>query len=147
MDKIYVKLDDSEWHNNSSESVWAEYINGYYQIKNIPFYTKSFSFDDIVSTEATDGLLWIKEIKKRSGHSTYRIFLEDNADDALFIKYWLPIENAGCSYEKAYDKFYAIDVPPNTDIYTAYQLLEIGQRDNIWDFEEGFCAHLLNKTK
>ena len=36
----------------------------------------------------------------------------------------------------------AVDVPPGVDVYAAYTLLEKGEADGIWYFEEGHCGHL-----
>ncbi|WP_420831742.1 DUF4265 domain-containing protein [Bathymodiolus japonicus methanotrophic gill symbiont] len=81
-----------------------------------------------------------------AGHSTYRILLEKNISDKDFLKFWNPLEKQGCSYESAdMDKIslYAIDVPPKSDIYLVYELLEKGEREGIWGFEEGHCGHSL----
>ena len=43
--------------------------------------------------------------------------------------------------EQATDRLLAIDVPPETDVHAAYALLEKGETDGFWDFEEGHCGH------
>ena len=35
----------------------------------------------------------------------------------------------------------AVDVPPDTDINVVYTLLDKGEKDGIWSFEEGHCGH------
>lgn len=145
--KIFFPIESKEWHGFSSESMWAKKVeDNHYVIMNVPFYLKNIGLYDIVSTEnENDGKLEFKSVIKRSGHSTYRIITNSAISENLFEKYWMPIEEKGCTYEKAKSNFYAIDVPPNSDIYQVYELLESGESNNVWEFEEGFCGHKLKK--
>ena len=43
--------------------------------------------------------------------------------------------------EGAYTESNDIDVPAETDIFQAYKLLEAGEEVDLWEFEEGKCAH------
>jgi hypothetical protein len=54
----------------------------------------------------------------------------------------------GCSYESAslslsmgQRLLYSVDVPPTTDIYEVYEMLEKGENDEVWQFQEGH-AHI-----
>lgn len=58
-----------------------------------------------------------------------------------WLAYWLPLENAGCTYERATGRLLAIDVPPLTEIHLAYGLLEAGEQAGVWSFQEGHCGH------
>ena len=80
-------------------------------------------------------------VHRHSGRSTYRIILERDVDAGRFRDYWTPLERLGCSYEHASGRYYAIDVPEDSDIHAVYALLEKGVADNVWDFEEGHCGH------
>lgn len=145
LEKIYFLLDTKEWYGYSSESVWAQIAtDGYYKVMNIPFYYKGVGLYDIVSTEKNDDKLYFKSIIERSGHSTYRLILNNNINEDIFEKYWKQLEHEGCTYEKAKKGFYAIDVPPSSDIYRVYALLEKGENDSIWEFDEGYCGHIVN---
>jgi hypothetical protein len=146
MERIIIKLDD-DWHGNSTESLWAKpwFKEHTYQIRNIPFYTKVVSLDDIIEVEENEGAKYFKNVLKKSGHSTYRIFLQEKVTEDAFETAWIPLENMGCSYEKGYNRFYAIDVPLETDIYKAYSILQEGERNNIWEFEEGNIGHDLDE--
>ena len=37
----------------------------------------------------------------------------------------------------------AVDVPPKADIYEVYSLLEAGEQNGVWEFDEGHCGHPL----
>jgi hypothetical protein len=85
-----------------------------------------------------------EEVVFCGGHSTYRIFVEEEADEARFNEHWQPLEALGCTFERGDEKFLAVDVPKDADIYAAYELLERGEVEGVWAFEEGHCGHEIN---
>jgi|SRR5690606_18446854 len=142
--KVFFELNDSDWHKSSTESVWCKQIDKRsFQIKNVPFYVKGIGYNDIIEAiyNINDENYWFEKVVEHSGNSTYRLFLLSEDSILNFLKYWLPLERIGCTYEKANKRFFSIDVPNTTNIYEAYDLLEKGLQDNIWDFEEGYCGH------
>ncbi len=143
--KVFFKLNADSWHGYSTESVWAEPISSNrYRLRNTPFFAKGVSFEDIVFIQEQDGDLVFESTSIAAGHSTYRILLGKSVPDRDFSKYWHPLEEAGCSYESAVREkmlLLAVDVPPNADINAVYKLLEKGEKDGIWGFEEGHCGH------
>ena len=142
--KVWFDL-ENDWHEQETESLWAiRSNNNTFEIENVPFYVKGVSFRDIISAKKTDDRLIFESVLFKSGHSTYRIILNSNVGEDAFLNYWNSLEKIGCTYEKAWIGFYAIDVPSTTDIYEAYKLLEFGEKNDIWDFEEGDCGHQLN---
>ena len=79
---------------------------------------------------------------KGGGHSTYRVFVEN--ENAKASKTLDMIKAMGCDWEKAEingGELYAIDIPPEVDIYKVYEILERGQREGDWLFEEGYVGH------
>lgn len=142
--KIYFELED-DWHSQKSETLWASHLGGNkYKIENVPFYVKGVSFGDIVNVSENNGELVFQSMATKSGHSTYRIILMPESTTELFQEYWRPMQVIGCTYEKASDNLYSIDVPFSTDIHRAYNLLEQGELSQVWDFEEGDCGHKIN---
>jgi hypothetical protein len=145
LSKIVIDLEADAWHGYATETVWAENLSeGVFRIRNIPFYAKEVSVGDDVLTEYRDENHHLKFVTKRGGHSTYRIFLGEEVTAEIFRKYWEPLEKIGCTYEKGQGRLIAVDVPPTTDIYHTYALLEEGEKDSIWEFEEGHCGHPAN---
>lgn len=112
-----------------------------YRLENIPFYAYGVSYDDVVIAKPVRKQLLFQSVFQRGGHSTYRIFLLQHTSIGEFEKSWLALEEIGCSYERATDQLFAIDVPPETDIDQAYSALERGEKAKVWDFEEANCAH------
>ena len=80
-------------------------------------------------------------------HSTYQLIVNDPAGHALCRRYWQPLEDLGCTFERADAKLIAIDVPPEVDVHRAYAFLEAGETDGVWNFEEGHCGHLVAPPK
>ncbi|ETJ46816.1 DUF4265 domain-containing protein [Pseudoalteromonas agarivorans] len=145
--KVVFNLED-DWHGFETETVWAEYLSeNRCKLKNSPFYAKGVSFEDVVhvNKEKQSDVFVFESISIAAGHSTYRIIVARSTTHSLFEKYWKPIQNLGCSYEATQDLYsiLAVDVPSKADIHEVYRLLEIGEDDGIWDFDEGHCGHPL----
>jgi len=141
LEKVFFKLDD-DWHGYSTESVWAQNVGSdQYKVRNVPYYVKNVSVEDVVAVQKQDSKLFFSMVSKRAGHSTYRIMLDAQADDKKFGQYWNKLEEIGCTYERGQGSLYAMDVPSETNIYKTYEFLEVGEKDGIWDFEEGHCGH------
>ena len=75
----------------------------------------------------------------RSGRSLFPIH------NPIFQRYWRPLRAMGCAFENANDYWIAVDVPSKTDIHRAYALLEKGERDGVWTFEEAHCGHAIKR--
>jgi len=146
--KVVFDLESESWHGFQTESVWAEQISDdRCRIRNTPFYAKGISFEDIVFVKNARGKLVFCSVSIYGGHSTYRVLLTEEVPKGVFLKYWSPLEELGCTYESSENPYQilAVDVPPHADIYRVYSLLEEGEKDGIWGFDEGHCGHLLNQ--
>jgi hypothetical protein len=143
MEKIVLSLDPNAWHGHATETVWAEQVGTRrYRLKSVPFYAKDLSYGDVVITSPSEQGERVERVAIRSGHSTYRLFLAEDVsfESEVFHRYWKPLENLGCTMERATKRLIAVDVPPSTSIHAAYQRMEDGERRGIWEFEEGYCA-------
>ena len=144
--KILFHLGNSEWHGFSTESVWADRIAcDRCRLRNTAFFAKGVSLWDVVAVTPNDNALEFKSIIVRGGHSTYRILVPKAKpiSEDEFQRRWEPLRSLGCSYQSGGFgfKLYAVEVPPNTDMQEVYRLLEKGEKEGVWDFEEGNCAH------
>ena len=154
--KINLELNPFDWHKLNAESVWAEPVSDNsvraYYIKNTPFYANSVSFLDIVTIQESKdikGVFFLSDIVEKSGHSTYRILFDP--ENVGFESYWKKLELLGCGYESSTEGtiqgtkgFYAVDVPKETDIFEVYEVLEDGENNGIWTFDEGHVGHLIS---
>ena len=144
--KVFIKLETSSLHTLETESVWAEPLSdSLYQIRNVPFYAKGINLDDVVRTVLVGEKLFLESIEQRSGHSTYRFFTMDGITDEQWMPYWKPLEELGCTFERGTTRLFSVDIPPDADIYRAYELLNMGEKSGIWGFEEGHCGHLVRE--
>ena len=143
--KVTFVLDPEEWHGYKTETVWAEAVaTDRYRLRNTPFFAKGVSVEDVVRVRRQDGALFFDAVSISSGHSTYRVVVDKATESDVLEEYWLPLQTLGCTYESAEMNvlLLAVDIPPDVDIYAAYALLEKGESDSVWYFEEGHCGHL-----
>lgn len=141
--KVRFPLGD-DWEGIEAENMWAEVVApGEYRLRNSPFYAYDVSAEDTVFATEVDNILSFAGVASRGGHSTYRILLPtgDSIESARFRKYWEPLEQLGCTYEVAKQRWLAVDIPRDVNIHEAYAMLERGEADRAWEFEEVHCGH------
>jgi hypothetical protein len=144
MIKVTIPLPEDNLAGAATESVWAEpQGNGTYRIKNVPFYAKGISFDDLVKAEPKDDVLMFESVVQHSGHSTYRIFANNGRKALEVLALVETLEKMHCHIEPATDKLVGVDVLPEADIYKVYATLEDAERMGKIDFQEGHCGHVL----
>jgi hypothetical protein len=140
--KLFFRLEEGAWHGSATESLWAEPVaGGRYRLRNSPFYAFGVSAEDIVFAQEAEGLLFFTEVSLRGGHSTYRIMKSKGLRPEDFERYWGPLQQAGCSYEEGPGRLLAVDVPPQAGFQHVYSLLEKGEQEQVWHFEEGHRGH------
>ena len=148
--KVSFELDESDWHGHGSETLWASPIVEsewrHFRIMNSPFFARGISYRDIVKASAFDNdfILDFKEVVERGGHSTYMLLFE--ATEPRFSSYWNMLEKSGCSYESTRIELsigqrssFSVDVPPSADIYEIHEILQRGENDSVWIFQEGYA--------
>jgi hypothetical protein len=140
--KMTIPLGADAWHGFGTEVVWIEgSLDGTLRLRNTPFFAKGLSYLDVVDVKIEDDELLFYDVRQRGGHSTYRLILEDAATEAQFSERWKALAAHGCTYESFADlRLYAVDVPSVEAVKAVYQLLQAGEREGIWDFEEGHFA-------
>jgi hypothetical protein len=147
--QVRLKLDHDSWHGVESEGVWTKLVKpladkAIVEVDNIPFFTKSLSLRDKISVVFGDNEPMLESIVERAGHSTYRVFIQNKNIEAL--RMLDAVKVLGCDWEKTNfrgGELYALDIPPEVDIYEVYNILEKGQTEGSWLFEEGYVGHPL----
>jgi len=148
--KVRFELDSSDWHGHGGETLWAApaAVAGHFRIENSPFFTRGISYQDVVEATASDAkrIFEFDHVVERAGHSTYMLIIE--ADEATFNPSWNMLKEKGCTYESTHIDLnigrrllLSVDVPPSADLFEVYKVLERGEADGIWEFQEGY-AHL-----
>ncbi|WP_081262239.1 DUF4265 domain-containing protein [Ralstonia solanacearum] len=142
--KVVVSLPEDAWHNFSSELLWAEALeDGAMRVMNTPFFAKGLSYLDVISIKVESDGVFFNSVVSSGGHSTYRLIRNESVDDETFNGRWSGLAEPGCTYESfliGATYMYAIDVPPSADVRKIYSLLEAGEKEEVWDFDEGKYA-------
>lgn len=111
-------------------------------LENSPFYVYGVSYKDVVHAASQGGDVVFDSVFKRGGHSTYRVKLASGIGREQFQQYWPQLAALGCTYEWSASNerpLYAIDVPPESDVFEVYRVLEEIEAIGVWQFEEGDC--------
>jgi hypothetical protein len=138
--RVAFGLDPQASHGSVSERLWAFPVGGRrFRLENSPFFARGVSYLDVVFAEEKAGELWFAGVALRGGHSTYRVRLAE-AQKATFELRWKSLQGLGCTYEEGF--VLAVDVPPSADLHEVYRLLDQGETEGAWEFEEGHCGHL-----
>lgn len=145
---VRFQTDPESLGHGSPERLWAKKLpsdHQYFELRNSPFFAKGVSYLDVV--EAMEDPNCAGEFDYRrtispSGHSTYRILLDKKSN--AFSIWWEKLAALGCTYEYSdhgEELLYAVDVPTSTDLLVVYKILEDGEKQSVWMFDEGHCGH------
>jgi hypothetical protein len=140
--KIVFSL-DRDGAGFETEGVWAERLSiNRFRILNSPFFAFDVSYEDEVEAEPDGESFRFVRVLRRSGRSTYRVILQDGktVESNDFTSRWQPFHDRGCTFENANDRYIAIDIPPNADVPFLCRLLQDGEEQGVWVFEEGHYA-------
>ena len=153
--KVRFTLDPQDWHGHGGEFLWASPTNATtgdeFEIRNSPSFATGVSFQDVVKAvpSAEERVFEFERVTKRSGHSTYMLLVTPN--NAHFPAYWKLLQDKGCFYESGSINLsigrrdlYSVDVPPTADIHEVRHVLERGELDGAWEFQDGH-VHLPRK--
>lgn len=142
MVKITIPLSGDNLAGATSESLWAEPQNrGEYVLKNVPFYAKGLSCDDLIEAEQSDGNLLFKRVVQHNGHSTYRVYARQGRTAPEVSELLEKLRGMHCDVEPATDKLVGIDVLPDADVYKVYAALSEAEQAGTIDFQEGHLGH------
>ena len=118
------------------ESMWVQPAGrGMFVVKNIPFYARGVSADDIVrGAPDADGVLRFERVETHGGHSTIRIVLFVDAQrDRVLAR----LCELGCAYEGSDTPgLFAIDVPRETSWSAVQEALRSLAAEGVLDWEE-----------
>jgi hypothetical protein len=147
--KISYPVERDSWDGASSEGIWVKLVKALpphraiVEVHNIPSSTRSLSFGDKISVVYHEGRVRFDAIVERGGHSTYHVFVEKKNPDAS--RMLDTMKAMGCGWEGGPHlggKSYTVDIPPEVDIDDVHDILDKGQRDGHWFFQQGYVGHL-----
>jgi hypothetical protein len=142
---LRLTLEPPAEHGETGESVWAEPLGDErFRIEGMPMLAHGYGYGDVVAADRRDGLLCVREVLERSGHSTYHLQVSAALLTEFHQMYWKPFERIGCTFEgrmcpaegSEQNRFLvAVDVPPELDHEQVHGLLEKGRQRGIWTYE------------
>jgi hypothetical protein len=137
---FYLEQDEDGWPPVTRENIWAVDLgSGQYRIDNIPFYVRGVSDGDVVAAEPEDdGRLSFSKLVEASSNSTFRLIVFNKDETPEVRKMFLDL---GCPSELVRDGFISLHIPGSIAIRPIAILIEQGEEDGRWDFEEGALRH------
>lgn len=141
--KVRVLIpEDTGWQGIEAEWLWAEQMkDGTFALRNYPLYAYGLSFGDVFETTNTDGTQTLTQVVSRGGHSTYRIIASKGLDQPDVQSVLEKLKSMECDFEVGNRIHLVLDVPPATNIFAVYDLLEKSEALGLFEFEEGHCGH------
>ena len=134
--KIFFK--HSAFGEESIESAWAKKVENGYELDNILFYAKNYSWRDIVSVEEVEGELYVTGLVQETGHSTVRVLFTDASEVSKIRE---ELKKLGCSSELSnMDNLIAVDVPPKVSYSVIRDYLDKGELKGKWEYQEACIA-------
>ena len=141
---LRAELSREDWPKLEAELLSAREVRpSCFVLLESPFYAYGLSQGDIVMATLRHGELSIKKVVERSGHSTYRLYSPESAQQEDFNKFLCRLRDLGCVVTCHKKILFSVDVPCKTDADEVYALLEAGEKSDVWEFEEGHCGHPL----
>jgi Domain of unknown function (DUF4265) len=140
LEKIIVTLGEKPWHGFAEETLWVKKVNdNLYQLQNTPFFAKGLAYLDIVSAKTENGRLMFSGVSDTSRRSTYRVHLKAATPAPSVQPLFNQLTALGCTYESYVETLWTLfawDVPASA-IDAAYKILDTGEKQELWAFEEG----------
>jgi hypothetical protein len=141
--KLHFRMDVDEdgWPPASVESLWAVDLgDGTVRLDNTPWFVRGVASGDIIRVDVDeDGLRWAGETIRASDNCTIRlIVLKDDGSAAArqsVLEIFHRLGTTGEGIERF--RMVALDVPPTADLIRIRKLLEHGESQGWWEWEEG----------
>lgn len=138
--KIFFNITSDDSEELDVESLWAVPCEEGYRVDNIPFYVKNIALDDVVGAEEIEGYLYADRVIRPSGHSTIRLWFssKDKVQSTRAL-----LKSIGCDSEISdNDRLVAVDVPPRVKYEVVKKILDAGEEDGIWEYQEACLGYL-----
>ena len=134
--KVHVEL-PNHW-GTGGESLWARPLgDDLYQLDNVPFYAYGLNYGDVVrATEDAPNLKpEIREVARPSGHQTIRVFFETGVAEGTMMALLATLKPLAVSFERATERFFALDLEPHVDLMTIRGVLDDWERKGAASYE------------
>ncbi|MFJ3233579.1 DUF4265 domain-containing protein [Streptomyces sp. NPDC086787] len=136
-----LEMDEDGWPPASVESLWAVDLgDDMVRLDNTPWFVRGVSSGDVIRVETDDeGVRWAGETVRASENCTIRlIVMKDGGSGAArqtVLETFHRLGTTGEGIERF--RMVAFDVPPDADLPRIRKLLEHGDAEGWWHWEEG----------
>ena len=115
------------------ETPWARALgNDQYELDNTPWFTYGLSLHDVIEARppAPGEFPAFVRVIRKSGYRTIRLILDPPADASPDSQDILDrLRELGCSYEGMYHRLFAVDIPPEVDLWAIRAFLITTERE------------------
>ncbi|MFJ8694209.1 DUF4265 domain-containing protein [Streptomyces roseolilacinus] len=141
--KVYFRLevDEDGWPPASVESLWAVDLgDGTVRLDNASWFVRGVACDDIIRVEVDhEGVRWAGEAVRASENCTIRLIVMKDGGSAAARQTVLEAFHRLGTTGEGIEQFrmVTLDVPPGADLSRIRKLLEHGEAEGWWHWEEG----------
>ncbi|NTW42798.1 MAG: DUF4265 domain-containing protein [Cellulomonadaceae bacterium] len=140
--RFALERDESGWPPAESEGLWAQLAGpGRFRLDNTPWFVRGVAAGDIVEAEPDEaGTLWFVDVVERSGRVVVRVIpRRDGAlrgDRQAVLDAFAPLGVSGEAMASPVS-IVALDIGPDAALAPVRALLERGEAEGLWHYEEG----------
>lgn len=140
--RFALERDETGWPPVESEGLWAQPVGpGRFRLENTPWFVRGVAADDIVQAEADEaGTLWFVDVVERSGRVVVRVIPRRDGplhgDRQAVLDAFAPLGVSGEGMATPVN-IVALDIGPGAPIASVKALLERGESEGLWHYEEG----------
>jgi Domain of unknown function (DUF4265) len=137
-----LEPEEEDWPPVRTENVWARPVGGdEYELENIPWFVRGVAIGDRVrASRDDDGVLTFRDKIAWSGRYTIRVIptAEGSSREQIeeVVAAFQPL-GAECEGGLPAFKIVALDIPPAARLSEIKTLLEQGEAEGRWEWEEG----------
>lgn len=145
-DKVKVRFaldqDDSGWPPAESEGLWAHPVGGgQFRLDNTPWFVRGVAAGDVIEARSDDGgVLWFSKLLERGGRVVVRVIPRRDGplhgDRQAVVDAFARLGVLGEGMATPVNMV-ALDVGPDAPLAAVKGLLERGEADGRWHYEEG----------
>ncbi|MFE1272980.1 DUF4265 domain-containing protein [Streptomyces sp. NPDC058758] len=141
--KVHFRMETDEdgWPPASVESLWAVDLgDAMVRLDNTPWFVRVVACGDIIRVRPDDdGVLWAGETVEPSQNCTLRLIVLKDGGSAAARQSVLDAFHCLGTTGEGIERFgmVALDVPPEADLPKIRELLEHGETQEWWHWEEG----------
>jgi hypothetical protein len=131
-----ISKDADGYPSQEWEQLYAWPTTEGYQLDNVPFFARGIAVGDVVIASKTEeGWLGFDRVAKRSGHSTFRIWLSEGVGLSA-TRVLEDLRGLGCRAEITLERLIAIDVSLDRETQV-WDFLAAGRERGDWEIQVG----------